>query len=312
MKSANIPNQKIHGSKLKSTLINDYQLYIMLIPGLLLLIIFRYIPITGLVIAFKDYNVYTGIWESKWVGLKHFSALFNTPDFGRILMNTIIISFYKIIFGFPAPIILAIFLNEIKSLHFKRVAQNIFYLPHFLSWVIISGLAFDVFSKSGIINQIIKFIGMEPIFFLGDPRYFRSVLVVSDMWKETGWGTIIYLAALTSIDPNIYEAAKIDGAGKLRQIIHITIPGITPTIIVLFIIRISKIMDAGQDQILMMYNPMVMKVSDIIDTYVYRVGLGQGKYSFTSAVGMFKSVIAFVMVFSANRFIKRVGGEGLW
>jgi len=245
---------------------NDRQLYLMLIPGLVLLIIFRYIPMAGLVIAFKEYNVFQGIWESPWVGFQHFINLFTAPDFMNILRNTFIISFYKILFGFPAPIILAILLNEINNVTFKRICQNIFYLPHFLSWVIISGLAFEVFSKNAFINDIIKLFGKEPIFFLGDPKYFRGVLVVSDIWKNVGWGTIIYLAALTSIDISLYDAAKIDGANEFQQIIHVTIPGIIPVISVTLILRISQIMDAGQDQILMMYNALVMKVSDIIDT----------------------------------------------
>ena len=296
----------------KPDFISNYELYLMLLPGLAMLIIFRYIPIGGLVMAFKDYNVFRGFWESDWVGLKHFYELFDSPDFYKILRNTVVISFNKLIFGFPAPILLAIFLNEIKNVRVKRISQNIYYLPHFLSWVLIAGLAFEVFSLKGPINQIITAVGLEPVMFLGDPKYFVSSLVLSEIWKDTGWGTIVYLAALTSIDVQLYEAAKIDGASKFKQILYITIPCMVPTIIVLFIVRVSRIMDAGQDQILMMYNPLVMDIADVIDTYVYRVGLGQAQYSFTTAVGMFKSVVALIFVLGSNNIIKKLRGEGIW
>lgn len=301
-----------HSSKRQISRNNNHELYLMVIPGIVLLLIFRYIPLGGLILAFEDYNIFKGFINSEWVGLKHFNDLFNSPDFYKIFKNTIVISFQKLLFGFPAPIIMAIFLNEVRRVKVKRFAQNIFYLPHFLSWVMIAGLAFEVFSLKGPVNNLISLFGIQPIMFLGNSDYFVSTLVISDIWKNVGWGSIIYLAALASIDTKLYEAAIIDGASRFKQIIYITIPSLVPTIVVLFIVSVSKIMDAGQDQILMMYNPLVMSVADIIDTYVYRIGLGEAKYSFTTAVGMFKSVVAMILVLGSNKMIRKISGGGIW
>jgi len=290
----------------------EYQLYIMLLPMLVLLVIFRYLPFVGIVAAFKDYNIFRGLWQSDWIGLAHFRELFSSYDFFRVFRNTLVISMLKLVWGFPAPIILALFIDECRSVPFKRVMQNIYYLPHFLSWAIIAGLCFDVFSKAGVINQIRGLFGLESVTYLMDASRFRGILVVSQIWKGVGWGTIIYLATLTSIDPNLYEAARIDGANRIQQTWHITLPALVPTIAILLILRTGHIMDAGMEQILLMSNALVRNVSEVIDTYVYHVGLGRGRYDYTTAVGFFKSVVAMVLIVSSNFAVRRMGGESLW
>lgn len=255
-----------------------------------------------------------GIGGSPWVGLKHFHTMFFVSNqFGTILKNTIIISFMHLIFGFPAPIILALLFNELRIQWFKRITQSISYLPHFLSWIVLAGLLGTLLSPStGIVNYIIGFFGIDPIYFLGDPDYFRFSLVASGIWKEIGWGTIIYLAALASVDPHLYEAAVVDGANRWKQTLHITLPSLLPVICIMLLLRIGNIMDAGFDQILNLYNPAVYEVADILDTYVYRVGIGQFQYGLTTAVGLFKNVVGFMMILFANYVIKKLGQEGLY
>lgn len=299
-------------------LMRDYRknIYLlgMLAPVLIWYAIFSYGPLYGIQLAFKDFRIMEGIGGSPWVGLKHFAYMFNaSPQFPVILKNTFIISFLHILFGFPAPILLALLFNELRSRLFTRTAQTITYLPYFFSWVIVTSLAITVLSpSSGVVNMVVQWFGFEPIYFLADPQYFRSVLVVSAIWKDAGYGAIIYLAALASIDPVMYEAAKVDGVGKWRQLWSITLPGIMPVIAIMFLFRLMGILDAGFDQILNMYNPSVYSVSDIIDTYVYRVGLGQMQYSFSTAVGLFKNVVALVLVVAANYVVKKSGQEGLF
>lgn len=292
----------------------DKPLYLILLPGIIYFIIFQYTPMYGAIIAFKDFKVMSGIMGSKWVGLNNFIDFFNHPSFWPVLRNTVIISGYKIIFGFPAPIILALLLNEVKKSAFKRTIQTITYLPHFLSWVVIAGLAAKMLSpSSGTVNLILKAIGLEPIYFMADPRFFRSVLVFTDIWKEIGWSSIIYLAALSSVNPELYEAAIVDGANKWRQLISITIPSISSTIVIMFILRIGGILNAGFEQIFMMYSPNVYNVSDIIDTFVYRIGLESAKYSLATAIGLFKSVIGFSLIILANKLSKLVDeNNGIW
>lgn len=291
----------------------DWDLYVLLIPGLIFLAIFKYTPMYGLIIAFKEFNIYDGIASSPWVGFDNFQRLFTSSAFYDVLKNTIIISFYKLVFLFPLPIIVAILLNEIKNMAFKRSVQTIIYLPHFLSWVIVSGIFINVLSvNGGIVNNLIQFLGGKPIRFFMDNNYFRTVLVGTAGWKETGWSTIIYLAAITGIDPQLYEAATIDGANKFKQVIYITIPGISPTIVLLFIMRLGSILEAGTEQILVMYNPTVYKVSDVIGTYVYRVGLGQSDYSFTTAVGLFESIVAFTLIISGNYLSGKLLKRSIW
>lgn len=290
----------------KAPVFRHWQMYAMMAPMLLLYAVFRFLPLTNLVIAFQDYNIFKGVFGSPWVGFKHFEALFGARDFRTVMGNTVQISALKVLFGFPAPILLAILLNEVRSIKLRRVCQNVYYLPHFMSWVIIAGLCMDIFALGGIINRAIMAFGGEAIFFLTDNGWFRFVLVISDIWKGVGWGSIIYLAALSGIDPGLYEAADIDGASKGRKIWHITIPALLPTVAVMLVIRMSSILDAGQDQILLMQNPMVRASSEIIDTFVYKQGLEKGKYSYTAAVGLFKSVIAFVMVAFSEWFRGRI------
>lgn len=319
--AANSNNQNIISTKNNSRfnkMINkiwkDKPIYLILLPGIIYFVVFHYIPMYGAMIAFKDFKAALGIFGSKWVGLKNFIDFFNHPSFGLVLKNTLIISFYKIICGFPAPIILALLLNEVKQEAYKRTIQTISYLPHFLSWVVIGGLAAKMFSPStGVINMLIKSLGFEPIYFMAEPAYFRTILVLSDIWKEIGWGSIIYLAALAGVDPQLYEAAIVDGASKWRQLWSITIPSIAPTIVIMFILRVGGVMNAGFEQIFMMYSPNVYAVSDIIDTFVYRIGLESAKYSLATAIGLFKSVIGFLLILITNRLSKLIDeNNGLW
>ncbi|SFP97157.1 ABC transporter permease [Caldicoprobacter faecalis] len=288
-------------------------LYLMLIPGITFFIIFHYVPMYGAIIAFKEYNIMQGILGSPWVGFKYFKQAFESPFFGQILWNTFIISVYKLIWGFPAPIILALLLNEVKNMIFRRTIQTISYLPHFISWVVIGGMFTDLLSpQTGVVNNIIKMFGGQPIYFMASKEWFRTVLVVSSIWKEVGWNSIIYLAALSSIDPQLYEASQIDGANRWQQTWYITLPGIMSTIAILLILRLGNILNAGFEQIFIMYNPSVYEVADIIDTWVYRTGIQGMRYSLATAVGLFKSVVGFILVVTSNWIAKRMGESGIW
>lgn len=291
-------------------------LYLLLLPGFLYLLIWHYIPLMGSFIAFKDVPPYAGLsgmFEARWVGFKHFNIFFSSRYFLNILLNTVIISFYKIVFGFPVPIILALMLNEVKNARFKKVTQTISYLPHFISMVVVAGMLNNILSvNGGIVNAIIKTMGKEPIFFLGDEKYFRSILVLTGIWQGCGWESIIYLAAITSVDPQLYEAATIDGASKFRQIWSITIPSIMSVVTVMLIMKMGSILSAGFEQILLLYSPSVYNVADIIDTYVYREGILSMKYSFATAVGLFKSVVGLMFIIISNYMSKKFGQEGLW
>ncbi|MGZ9586398.1 ABC transporter permease [Paenibacillus marinisediminis] len=308
------PNtRRSYMGRLWSDIWREWELYALLVPGLLFLLIFKYTPMYGIIIAFKDFNIFSGFADSPWVGLKHFERLFTSPDFSVVLMNTIIISLLKICILFPLPIFIAIMLNEMKNMIFKRSIQTIIYLPHFLSWVIVSGLFIDLLSTNGgLVNKLLIALNMEPIAFFLDNDVFRGLLVTSAGWKETGWSTIVYLAAFTTIDPQLYEAAKIDGAGKLKQLLHVTLPGIAPIIVLMFILRLGNIMEAGTEQILVMYNPVVYKTSDVIGSYVYRMGLGSQDYSFTTAVGLFESVISFTLIITGNALSRKYLQRGIW
>jgi len=266
----------------------------------------------GAIIAFKDYNLMEGITGSPWVGLKHFRALFQSREFHRVFRNTLLISIYRLIFQFPIPIILALLINEVSNMFFKRTVQTITYLPHFLSWAVVGALAIDLLSpSSGLINVLLGKLGMSPITLM-DKRYFRAIVVASQTWKEAGWSAIIYLAAISSIDPQLYEAATVDGASKWHQIWHITLPGISSTIVFILLLRISALLATDVEQILMLYNPVVYEVGDVIGTYVYRVGLGQMKYSYTAAVGLFQSVVGFVLLVVANYFSRKYTETSMW
>jgi len=291
-------------------------LYLLIAPGLLYFIVFHYIPMFGVVIAFQDFHPFGGVKrmlvEPKWVGLKHFQSFFSSYYFGRLLTNTFLISGYKLLFGFPAPIVFALMLNEVMRIKFKKIVQTISYLPHFLSMVIISGMVISLLSLSGPINAIVAAFGGSPIGFLGETAYFRSILVISDIWASVGWGSIVYLAALAGIDPALYESAKIDGANRFRQMLSISLPGIASIISILFVLSIGGILSAGFEQVLLLYSPSVYSVGDIIDTYVYREGLINNNVSYAAAIGMFKNVVGLMFLLVANVIVKKLGKEGIW
>ncbi|WP_088830907.1 ABC transporter permease [Paenibacillus tyrfis] len=294
-------------------LVRDKYLYLLLLPGMLFIIVFKYIPMYGLVIAFQEYNILQGVGGSDWVGFYQFEKLFTMLDFTNVFKNTLIISTLKLIWGFPAPIVLALLLNEVKQLVFQRFVQTVVYLPHFISWVIFSGIIIIFLNPvDGLVNQVMGWFGGAPIDFLIEKSYFRSILVATDIYKEVGWGTIIYLAAISGINPQLYEAAIVDGAGRFRQMWNITLPSIRHVIVILFILSLGNILDAGFLQTLLLYNPLVMDVADIIDTYVYRKGIVDASYSLGAAAGVFKSVIALILVAASNQLAKRFGEEGLW
>ena len=291
-------------------------LYLMLLPGLALILIFCYGPMYGLQIAFKDYNIGLGIWNSPWVGLEHFQKFLSTDAAIRALTNTIIISALKLVFSFPMPILLAVVLNEIGNQTFKRVAQTISYLPHFISWIIVASLLNNLLSPStGVINAFIQQLGGDPIYFLADKNWFRPILVISNIWKEIGWSSVVYLAALSGIDPSLYEAAIVDGATRVQRITRITLPSIMPIAVTMLILSMGSIMSAGFDQVFNLYSPQVYDVGDILDTYVYRRGLVDMSYSFSTTVGLFKSVVGLILVVAVNVIAKRLSPDheaGLW
>lgn len=290
-----------------------FDLYLLLVPGLLFLLIFKYTPMYGIIIAFQDFNIFEGIAGSAWVGLEQFHKLIQSSEFGQVFSNTLLISLYKIVLLFPIPIFVALFLNEVSKMWFKRSVQTIIYLPHFLSWVIVSGLFVNILSPSGgLVNQVIQWFGGDAISFMADNRFFRSVVVFTAGWKEVGWNAIIFIAAIAGIDQDQYEAAAIDGAGRIKQMFYITLPNIAPTIMLMLILRIGNLLDAGTEQILTMYNPVVYDTGDVIGTYVYRMGLGHMDYSFSTAVGLFNSVIGFSLLVSGNFLSKKFMKRSIW
>lgn len=288
-------------------------LYLMILPGVLYFLIFRYYPMYGAIIAFKDYRVLEGFTGSPWAGFKHFRTIFASPNFYNVLTNTLLISVYKLFFGLPIGVIMALLLNEVRIAAFKRSVQTITYLPHFLSWVVIFGVLLTTLSPgTGLLNKAIVGVGGEPINFLADPNWFRSVLVASDIWKDLGWGAIIYLAALAGISPSLYEAAAVDGATRWHRIRHITLPGLVPVIVLVTLLRIGNLLSAGFEQVFVLYNPSVYGVADIIDTWVYRQGIQGFQFSVSAAVGLFKGAVGCLMLVSANWVAKRFAGTGLW
>ncbi len=287
-------------------------LYIMAIPVIAYYALFHYGPMYGLQIAFKDFSPAQGITGSPWIGFQHFSDFFNGFYFWRLIRNTVLINIYELIFGFPAPIILALLLNELRHQLFKRFVQTISYLPHFISIVVVVGMMVDFFARDGIINQLLAFFGVESIAFMREPGWFRSLFVSSGIWQGVGWGTIIYLAAMSTIDPSLYEASKIDGAGRFKQVLHITLPGIMPTIAILFILNMGSMLSVGSEKVLLMYNPQTYETADVISTYVYRKGILESNYGYTAAVGLFNAVISLLLIAGANSFSKRISDNKLW
>ncbi|RAV23073.1 ABC transporter permease [Paenibacillus contaminans] len=269
----------------------------MILPSLIIVLIFSYGPMAGVVIAFKKFLPAKGIFSSPWVGWENFEYVMLMPDTMRVMTNTIVIAVMKMVLGLIVPVTAALLLNEVRKAAFRRTFQTLVYLPHFLSWVILSGILIDILSPtSGIVNQALGWFGIEPIYFLGDNHWFRFTIVLSDIWKEFGFGTIVYLAALTGISPTLYEAAEADGAGRLRQIWHISLPGMTPIVVLMAVLSLGNILNAGFDQIFNLYSPQVYESGDIIDTLVYRLGLQQFQYGVATAVGLFKSVISFILI----------------
>ncbi|CAM4258527.1 putative aldouronate transport system permease protein [Paenibacillus endophyticus] len=289
-----------------------WPLYVMAIPGIAFLIVFKYIPLAGAVIAFKDYSVFKGILDSPWVGLKHFETLMQHPDFARVFGNTLMLGFLKLALVFPVPVLLALMINEIRKTALKKGIQTALYIPHFLSWVIVSGIVFDFFSLNGLFNIVLGWLGNEPLLAMQESGYFRPIYVLSSIWRDAGWGTVVYIAAISAIDPQLYESAMMDGASKFRQMRHITFPLLLPTVLVLFLLEIGNFLDLGFDQVYNLITPMTYSVGDILDTYVFRTGIQQAQYSFATAVGLFQSIIGLVMVYIFNRMSKKVSDGGLW
>ena len=287
-------------------------IYVILIPTLLFYLIFCYLPMAGNIMAFQKYSITKGIFGSEFVGLKNFKSFLTAYNFWQVLKNTLLINIYDLIFGFPAPIILALLLNEIKNTAFKKTVQTITYMPHFISTVVIASMVLSFVSSEGLINQIREIFGLESISFMIMPQYFRTIYVSSNIWQTIGWGSIIYIAALAGVDQELYEAAKIDGAGRLNRIIHVTLPGIASTVILMFVLRIGSILEVGTEQVLTMYNPTVYETGDVIGTFVYRMGLGKLMYSYTTAVGLFNSAVGFILVIIGNSLSKRITEKSIW
>ncbi|ANY73984.1 protein lplB [Paenibacillus ihbetae] len=311
------PEPRIHSSSFLRRFVKQWEVQLMVIPGVILVFIFSYLPMYGVITGFMDYDLFTGsrIWENPWVGFKHFEAFFNAPEFERLIRNTLVISLLKFFIGFPAPILLALMLNEVRHMFFKRTVQTLTYLPHFLSWVIVAGLTMSMLStENGSVNMLLKGAGLisEPINFLGMKEYFWSILISANVWKEIGFNSIVFMAAIAGIDPALYEAADIDGASKFKQIFKITLPCIMPVVIIFMILAIGNLVNAGfEDILLLATNPVLRPVSDVIDTYVYRVGLGTHRYSYAVAIGLFKAIVSVTLLTIAN-YLARRSGNSLW
>ena len=300
------------GQRVKKDFIRNKGVYVLFVPVILYYIIFQYVPIYGLVLAFKDYVPSRGIFGSDWVGFDNFLRFFNSVYFGRLIKNTLTISFYEVLFGFPAPILFALMLNEIQNRFFKRTIQTITYLPHFISTMVICGMILDFSLKGGLLNDVIALFGGQRSDLLMRPDMFRTIYIGSGIWQSIGWGSIVYLSALTAIDSELYEAAYIDGATRFKQAWHITLPGIMPTIVILLILKIGGLMSVGFEKIFLLYNPTTYEVADVISTFNYRKGLVDFDYSFSTAVGLFNSVINIALLILANKASKKVNEYSLW
>jgi putative aldouronate transport system permease protein len=288
-------------------------LYILLVPALIYYVVFKYIPMYGVIIAFKDFNFAKGILGSEWIGFENFEYLFGLNDFYKVFFNSLYLSFLRLLWGFPIPIFLALMLNEMRSLKYKKILQTIVYLPHFISWVVLGGIIISFLSPSwGVVNYFIRALGGEPIFFMAKTEYFRRIIVVSDIWKGAGWGTIIYLAAITGISPELYEAAIVDGATKLQRLWYITLPCIRTPIVLCLILRMGSIMNNGFEQIFILQNSQNLSVSEVFETWVYRLGLLNGRFSFATTVGLFTSLVSLIFLLSADRIAKKMGEEGIF
>ena len=293
-------------------LVKNKWIYLMALPVVVFYIIFSYIPLAGLQIAFKDFNFGAGIWGSPWAGLKHFVAFFNGPYAWRTIRNTMILSLYTILVCFPLPILFALLLNEVKGKLFKRTVQTVSYLPHFISLVVICGIIKEFTQSTGLVSALLALVGVPAETMLLNPDRFRAIYVISDLWQTVGWNSIIYLAALSGVDPTLYDAAAVDGAGRFRRILHVTIPAIMPTIIIMFILRVGQFMSVGYDKILLLYNSSIYETADVISTFVYRKGVVESNFSFSAAVGLFNSLVNFVLVVIVNKISDKVSETSLW
>ncbi|TDF91153.1 ABC transporter permease [Paenibacillus piri] len=285
----------------------------MLLPGVIYFLVFKYLPMWGMLIAFQDYQPFLGFSGSKWVGLQHFRLFFEDAIFWKLFTNTLVLAFYNIIFFFPLPIVIALLLNEVRIELFKKAVQTFIYIPHFVSWVVVVGIVYMFFTtEGGLVNELLAAVGLEKIQFLASESWFRTMIILEMIWKESGWGTIIFLAALAGVETTLYEAARMDGAGRMRQLWHVTLPSIRSTIIILLILRLGSFLDLGFEQIFLMLNAMNREVGEVFDTYVYTSGIQQGRFSYSTAVGLFKSVIGLVLVLAANYLAKKFGEEGVY
>ncbi|MBE1440729.1 putative aldouronate transport system permease protein [Paenibacillus sp. OAS669] len=291
----------------------DKWMYLLLLPGILYFLIFKYVPMWGVMLAFKNYQPFTGFMNSEWVGLDHFRDFFQNPDFGRLLRNTLLLSLYNLVFFFPAPIIIALMLNEVRKEFYKRTIQTLIYVPHFISMVIVASISYVFLTtEGGIVNSMLEQATGHKIDFLSSPDWFRPLIILQTMWKECGWGTIIFLAALAGVDTEQYEAAIVDGANRWRQMWHITLPSIRSTIIILLILKVGDVLENGFEQIYLMTNALNRDVADVFDTYVYMMGITQGAFSYSTAVGLFKSIVGVILVFTSNYLAKRFGQSGIY
>ncbi|MGI5893843.1 MAG: ABC transporter permease [Candidatus Merdivicinus sp.] len=297
---------------LATDLVRNKWVYLLALPGVLYYIVYHYFPLYGALIAFKDYSPAQGILGSEWVGLEHFVDFFGSFYFVRILKNTLLLSLYSLIFGFPVPIIFALLLNEVRNVAFKKTIQTVTYIPHFISLIVVCGMITNFTATNGIVNTVIELFGGERINFLAKPEWFRTVYVVSDIWQGFGWGSIIYIAALTGIDQELYEAATIDGAGKWKQTIHVTLPGILPTIVIMLILRLGQFMNVGFEKVFLLYNPGIYETADIISTFVYRRGILEADFSYSAAVGLFNSLINLILVWASNKISQKLTETSLW
>nr|WP_245586037.1 ABC transporter permease subunit [Paenibacillus pinihumi] len=291
---------------------NQRYLFLMVLPGFLIVLVFSYFPMYGIQIAFKKYSAARGIWESNWVGLKYFIMFFNDPTALRVLKNTLLLGIYSLLWGFPAPIILALLFNEIKNSVFKKLVQTISYLPHFISTVIIIGIIRTFTEREGLFNKIASFFGVDPIVFLSEPSWFRTIFISSNIWQGIGFGTILYLAALSSINPALYDAANIDGASRWRKVLHINWPHIKSTTIILLIFSVSGILGTDFQKVLLLYSPDTYEVADVIGTFLYREGIIGARFEYTTAIGLFQSVVAFILLVAANMISRKVSDTSLW
>ena len=290
----------------------ELTLNLMMVPGLIILAIFVFAPLVGSLMAFENYVPAKGLFGSKWVGLSNYQFIFSLPDGKQVFMNTLIIAFSKLVVNIFVPVTFAILLNEIRVSFCKKIFQTVVYLPHFLSWVVLATVVTNMFSLDGPINWMISALGGSPVYFLADNKWFRTVIVGTDVWKEFGYNSVVYLAALTSIDPGLFEAASIDGANRFKQIMHITVPALLPTVVLMTALNLGNILNAGFDQIFNLYNPIVYETGDIIDTYVYRIGMVERQYSIGTAVGLLKSIISFVLILGANKMAQLTTGSGIF